>query len=62
MHEESKIIKVARYGGGGSGFWDIVMKNFALRIFYILLGLCVTGGCATTHVVGFLWVCIAGGA
>ena len=39
MHEDRKIIKVvsraARYGGGRSGFPDIVMKKFALRIFYI---------------------------
>ena len=39
MLEERKIMKVvaraARYGGDRSGFPDIVMKNFALRIFYI---------------------------
>ena len=64
MHEERKKIKVvaraARYGGGRSGFPDIVMKILFLRIFYISdaneLQNQVPRGCTTIHAIFLITV------
>ena len=54
------VVLATKYGDGRSGFPDIVMKNFALRIFYILdANECqnqVPLGCTTIHAIFLLTV------